>query len=83
MDVRHFPPSIVEFRQTRREILDEIFAENPAFCYEYNIYQNRPFIETQLSKLVQKRLSTRRYNWKPLKFKDLRQATVYCLSRFF
>uniref|UniRef100_A0A915N4B5 Methyltransferase-like protein 17, mitochondrial n=1 Tax=Meloidogyne javanica TaxID=6303 RepID=A0A915N4B5_MELJA len=82
LDQRHFPPSIVEFRQTRREILDEIFEENPAFCYDYNIYQNRPFIETQLAKLVQKRLSVRRYNWKPLKFKDLRQATVYCLSRF-
>uniref|UniRef100_A0A914KG43 Methyltransferase-like protein 17, mitochondrial n=1 Tax=Meloidogyne incognita TaxID=6306 RepID=A0A914KG43_MELIC len=82
LDQRHFPPSIVEFRQTRREILDEIFEENPAFCYDYNIYQNRPFIETQLAKLVQKRLAVRRYNWKPLKFKDLRQATVYCLSRF-
>uniref|UniRef100_A0A915MW59 Methyltransferase-like protein 17, mitochondrial n=1 Tax=Meloidogyne javanica TaxID=6303 RepID=A0A915MW59_MELJA len=82
LDQRHFPASIVEFRQTRREILDEIFEENPAFCYDYNIYQNRPFIETQLAKLVQKRLAVRRYNWKPLKFKDLRQATVYCLSRF-
>ncbi|KAF7634098.1 hypothetical protein Mgra_00006518 [Meloidogyne graminicola] len=82
LDQRLFPPSIVEFRQTRREILDQIFEQNPAFSYDYNIYQNRPFIETQLAKLVQKRLASRRYNWKPLKFKDLRQATIYCLSRF-
>jgi hypothetical protein len=83
LDVRHFPFPPQAVRQTRAEILKEILDEYPAFIYEYNIWKNRPHIDAELNKLVKKRLSIRRYNWKPIKFQNQQQALVYALSRFF
>uniref|UniRef100_A0A183BJ16 Methyltransferase-like protein 17, mitochondrial n=1 Tax=Globodera pallida TaxID=36090 RepID=A0A183BJ16_GLOPA len=82
LDMRRFPASPEEVRIARRQIMNEMFEENPALMYQWENTKERPILSKEFDKEAQKRLASARYNWKPLKFKDKEASVIFALSRF-
>ncbi|KAL3123754.1 hypothetical protein niasHT_009967 [Heterodera trifolii] len=82
LEMRHFPANPKQVQMARKQIMHEMFEEDPALLYQWEDTKQRPTLSRMFDKEAHKRLAATRYNWKPLKFDTKEAAVVYALSRF-